>query len=144
MSDTRRHRIPPRMTRIARKLRRDMTGPERALWHLLRSRGLNELKFRRQHPIGPFVADFYCAEARLVVEVDGWSHEDAAADTRRQAYIEARGMRVFRVSNDDVLKHRVAVMDAVLAAAEEQIAALDPHPNPLPKREREPEISAET
>ncbi len=144
MNDTRKHRIQPRMTRVARKLRRDMTGPERALWHLLRSRGLNGLKFRRQHPIGPFVADFYCAQAKLVVEVDGLSHEDADADSRRQAYIEAQGMRVFRVSNDDVLKHRVAVMDAVLAAAEEQRTALDPHPNPLPEREREPEGPAET
>jgi len=69
----------------ARSLRRTMTAPERALWSLLRRKHLG-LHFRRQHPIGPFVLDFYCASARLCVEIDGPAHADRGeADARRTA-----------------------------------------------------------
>lgn len=108
------------------------------MWHLLRSRNAGDLKFRRQHVVGPFVVDFYCPAAKLVVEVDGESHEDPEADARRTAYLEAQGMKVFRVTNDQVLHQRLAVMDAILDVTEERLEqSKNPHPSPLPKRERE-------
>lgn len=74
------HRADPQSSdqkiRFARKLRQDATPPERMLWHLLRNRRLGGYKFRRQQPIGPFIADFYCEAASLVVEWDGHSHHD--------------------------------------------------------------------
>ena len=92
--------------RRARRLRREMTQAEKLLWSVLRNRGLGGLKFRRQYPIGSYVVDFYCHEIRLVVEVDGESHEGRQeADKQRQEFLEAFGYRVFRVTNDDVLKN---------------------------------------
>ena len=80
---------------------------------------LARLKFRRQHPIGPFVVDFYCHDVRLVVEVDGMSHDGRGPeDRRRTAFLEGRaGLRVLRVSNDDVLRDPEAVAMAILRAA---------------------------
>jgi very-short-patch-repair endonuclease len=124
------------MTQIARRLRRDMTYPEHTLWRLLRSRELDGLKFRRQHPIGPYVADFYCAAASLVIEVDGQSHEDPDADARREAYLQGQGLKVLRVTNDQVLYERQVVLDAILEVAEARMREKDPHPGPLPMRER--------
>src|SRR5581483_10359265 len=88
----------------SRRLRRDATGPESLLWSVLGSRQLAGLKFRRQHPTGPYVVDFYSGSARLVVELDGLSHDDTAEnDARRSQYLQKAGLRVMRVLNDDVL-----------------------------------------
>jgi very-short-patch-repair endonuclease len=88
------------------------------LWGLLRGRRLAGFRFRRQHPIGPYVVDFYCPAHRLVVEVDGLSHADRAEDDRRrQDYLEIVAfLRVFRVGNDDVLHNPEAVIVGVLKA----------------------------
>jgi very-short-patch-repair endonuclease len=108
----------PRMIERARQLRRESTIPEHFLWSLLRGGGLAGLKFRRQHPIGPFVADFYCHDVARVVELDGMSHEGRAeADSQRTRYLEGQGMRVLRLTNDDVLNDREAVALAILKAA---------------------------
>jgi very-short-patch-repair endonuclease len=108
----------PPMIERARRLRKDTTIPERFLWGLLRDGRLEGLKFRRQHPIGPFVADFYCHDATLVVEVDGMSHDGRAeADSQRTRYLESQGLRVLRIGNDDILKDREAVAMAILRAA---------------------------
>ncbi len=81
-----------------------MTGPERKLWSLLRGRRLGGLKFRRQAPIGPFIVDFFCAEKKLIVELDGASHADRGEyDRRRQVFLEKCGYRVLRIDNDEVL-----------------------------------------
>jgi very-short-patch-repair endonuclease len=102
----------------ARQLRRDATFPERILWGLLRDRRLSDVKFRRQHPVGPYVVDFYCSSHRLVVELDGRSHDDRGLrDRQRQDYLESvAGLKVFRVSNDDVLRERESVVLGVLRA----------------------------
>ena len=118
MNRTQRHRVQPHMTQIARRLRRDMRYPERTLWRLLRSRELDGLKFRRQQAIGPFVADFYCAAASLVIEVDGQSHDDPDADARREEYLHAQGLEILRVTNDQVLYERQVVIDAIAEVAE--------------------------
>jgi very-short-patch-repair endonuclease len=102
----------------ARQLRRDATIPERVLWSLLRDRRLNGVKFRRQHPIGPYIVDFYCGSHGLVVELDGRSHDDRGLeDRRRQEYLESvAGLRVIRVGNDDVFQDRESVLLGVLRA----------------------------
>jgi very-short-patch-repair endonuclease len=117
----------------ARRLRRDMTIPERKLWTMLRGRQLARLKFRRQHPIGPYIADFACEEKKLVIELDGDSHIGRAAyDHRRQAAIEQLGYKVIRVGNDDVLRDDEAVLELILTACGIEPRAPHPHFNPLP------------
>ena len=81
---------------------------------MLRGGRLTGLKFRRQHPVGPFVVDFYCHSAALVVELDGMSHDDRLEeDNRRTQYLEAQGLRVYRVTNDDLLDDPDAVAVAI-------------------------------
>ena len=87
----------------ARALRRRATPAEQKLWERLRNRRLKGLKFRRQHPLGPYIADFYCAAHRLVVELDGGIHEQQREeDARRTAYFEAYGYKVLRFRNEEV------------------------------------------
>jgi very-short-patch-repair endonuclease len=99
----------------ARALRRDMTEVERRLWFLLRGRRLEGGKFRRQHLVGPFIADFACVRHRLIVELDGGQHAEAQAayDVRRTAWLEAHGWRVIRFWNDAVFATPDAVVDAI-------------------------------
>ncbi len=111
----------PRITRDrARRLRRELTLPEIALWAALRGRRLKGLRFRRQHPIGPYILDFYCDERRLAVEVDGQMHDQPDAlrhDARRDEWLAAKGIRVHRMGASDVLDDLGAVLDGILLAA---------------------------
>ena len=87
----------------ARGLRRRSPPPERILWSILRGRRLGGLKFRRQEPIGPYVVDFCCRERKLVVELDGMSHDDKQQhDELRARWLEEQGYRILRVTNWDV------------------------------------------
>lgn len=89
----------------ARQLRRPLTPTERLLWQQLRDRHLDGLKFRRQHPVGPFVLDFYCEDLRLAIEVDGGVHsteEQARRDAERQAVLEKMGIRFIRIPAADI------------------------------------------
>jgi very-short-patch-repair endonuclease len=105
-----------------RRLRRDQTEAERVLWQHLRDRRLLGCKFRRQHRIGPYFADFACVEAMLVVELDGSQHlAQRRHDDARTRFLEARGFRVRRFWNDEVLRDTTDVLHAI-------IAALAPHP----------------
>jgi len=95
-------------TEFARGLRRNMTEAERRFWSIVRGRRIKGLKFRRQQPVGPFVVDFICVDARLIVELDGAQHRDEEQfwhDYRRTAYLKALGYEVMRFSNVEVLKH---------------------------------------
>jgi very-short-patch-repair endonuclease len=106
----------------SRQLRQEMTIPERLLWGKLRSHRLAGLQFRRQHPIGPYVVDFYCPTAKLVIEIDGRSHcGQEIPDRQRQEFLEQHGLRVIRFSNDRVINH---LTDVVRAIAEVCQAAL--------------------
>lgn len=101
----------------ARNLRRGDTHAEVRMWNALRARRLGGWKWKRQVPWGPFFLDFFCAEAALVVEVDGGQHADQLAyDARRTAYLEASGLRVLRFWNSAVLINRAGVCEAILAA----------------------------
>jgi very-short-patch-repair endonuclease len=107
----------------ARGLRRTQSEPEAIVWAALRDRQLHGFKFRRQHPLGAFVVDFYCAEARLVVELDGPSHvgrEDY--DQRRQSWLEEQGLRVLRFTNDQVRQSLGEVLDLLGAACRQRRA----------------------
>ena len=104
----------------ARSLRREMTLPEGLLWRALKRRP-NGLKFRRQHPIGQFVVDFYCATARLAVEVDGEAHgmgANPARDARRDGWLTTQGLRVIRVAARDVLRDVDAAVREIVAACD--------------------------
>jgi Uncharacterized protein conserved in bacteria len=98
----------------ARQLRRDATAAERKLWSHLRNRQLVGLKFRRQVPIGRCIVDFACVEAKVVVEVDGSQHADSAADRARDSALRAKGYRVVRVWNNEVMETIEGVL-AVIA-----------------------------
>lgn len=114
---------------FARRLRRTMTDAERRLWRHLRNRELIGWKFRRQHPIGPYVVDFACLEAKLVVEADGGQHNDSIADQRRNAHLRSEGFRVLRFWNHDVLGNIECVVQVIL----EVLAVTHPLPSPAPQ-----------
>ena len=95
---------PKYTTDLCRKLRADQTPTEAKLWEALRNRGLNGHKFRRQHPIGRYVADFYCPEAGLVIELDGEAHsvhDQAEYDKIRDTELKGRDLKVIRIKNDE-------------------------------------------
>jgi very-short-patch-repair endonuclease len=101
----------------ARQLRRDQTDAEQALWARLRDRQLCGAKFRRQHPIGPFVADFCCPQGKLIVELDGGQHATrVAADQKRARFLQEQGYRVLRFWNHDVLGNTEAVLERIVEA----------------------------
>ena len=121
----------PYDTQRCRCLREQRTEAEHRLWQCLRGHRLAGMKFRRQHPVGPYFVDFYCAEARLVVEVDGSQHiGDARYDERRTLAIESAGLRVLRFFNDDVLARTDDVLEAIVAARDSPLPALRAVPLP--------------
>jgi very-short-patch-repair endonuclease len=102
------------MLDLARGLRRNMTDAERRLWRVLREQRGEGTPFRRQHPIGPYIVDFVCLRARLVVEVDGGQHDaQAEADAERTRWLTGRGYRVVRFWNDDVLRRPSVVAEEI-------------------------------
>ena len=116
-------RVPEKTLRRARELRRKMTLPEVVLWNALRKSGLGELRFRRQHPIGPYVLDFYLPSARLAIEIDGSVHESAMQakhDERRTAWLAQNHVVVLRVPARDIL--RDGTLERVLLGIEQMAA----------------------
>ena len=106
---------PPALREFRRELRRDSTDAERAIWWVVRNRHLG-VKFRRQHSMGPYTLDFYCAELKLAVEIDGGQHyEDAGRryDQSRDEALKAMGIRTLRFSNLDVLRETEGVGEAI-------------------------------
>lgn len=103
-------------TTRARRLRRDMTDAERVLWFALRDRRLFGLKFRRQVPLGPFIADFYCAELRLVLEADRGQHS-SARDAIRHTHLAALGYRTLRFSNAEIHQNLPGVLTRIAGEA---------------------------
>ena len=110
---------PDLKTGHAKAFRRNMTAAERKLWRRIRANRFLGLSFQRQEPVGPYIVDFYCSVARLVIELDGDAHfYTAAADRQRQAYLESLGMTVLRFPNFEVLSNTGHVMDMIYAACE--------------------------
>lgn len=107
----------PRAREFAHKMRGELTDAETILWSRLQGRRLNGWRFRRQHPVGPFIADFACARARLIVEVDGATHssnQERAYDDERTRYLEAQSWSVLRVWNSDVYDNLNGVLNTII------------------------------
>jgi very-short-patch-repair endonuclease len=124
---TKRHEVTRQR---ARALRSDMTGPERALWSVLRAGQLG-VKFQRQVVLAPYVTDFAARSERLVIEIDGETHvgretEDAA----RTAALEARGFRVLRFTNSEVMTNLEGVLRAIMIALGREVEPPSPQPSP--------------
>ena len=130
--------MPPVRRQIsphAAQLRRDMTDVERKLWYAVRDRRLDGFKFRRQATIGPFIVDFLCAEARLIVELDGGQHSEER-DARRTAFLETEGFRGLRFWNNALIESFEGVLEMIHAALVEAVTEerrRRPSPNPLPR-----------
>ncbi len=100
----------------ARELRRDSTYPEKICWELLRAHRMARIKFRRQHPIGPYFADFACVQRKLIIEIDGEHHANhAEADARRTVFMEGEGWRVIRFPASEVVSNREGIWAAIEA-----------------------------
>lgn len=111
-----RRKNPPPSISIerARQMRREPTYPETLLWRRLRANQLCGLHFRRQHPIGPYIVDYYCGAAKLAVELDGESHEGRETyDQTRAKFLQAAGVRVVRFSDDDVIRNPEGVLHVI-------------------------------
>jgi len=114
----------------ARTLRWEMTDAEKLLWRHLRMEQIGGYKFRRQHPLGNYIADFICLEAALVLEVDGGQHADSADnDAIRTQWLEAKGLHVMRFWNNEVLNN----IEGVKLAIWNYLSTLQP-PSQLPPR----------
>ncbi|MBI3901939.1 MAG: endonuclease domain-containing protein [Nitrosomonadales bacterium] len=104
-------------TARARSLRHDMTDAERLLWRALRGKQLNGQRFRRQHPIGQYIADFACIEQQIVVELDGGRHQEQLAyDEQRTTFLRLHGWQVLRFWNNDVLNNLDGVLSTIVAS----------------------------
>ena len=111
--------LPTRTRKHSCDLRQASTEAERKLWYRLRSGRLNGYKFRRQHPIPPYVADFYYEAARLVIELDGSQHNQVV-DRIRTAYMEARGLKILRFWDNEALQQTDAILETILHAVSER------------------------
>jgi very-short-patch-repair endonuclease len=103
-----------------------MSMPERLLWQHLRG-SPEGLRFRRQHPAGPYVLDFFCARANLAIKIDGLTHDNAAEhakDMRRDDWMMAHRIETLRIPASDVFRDVIAVADAIVAVAQERLAQM--------------------
>jgi very-short-patch-repair endonuclease len=119
-------RAPKETIANARRLRRNLSAPEAQLWSRLRKRAPGKPTFRRQHPIGPYVLDFFCARARLAIEIDGISHDMGdrpQRDIRRDAWLEAQGLTVLRIAAGELPGRLDAAVDGIVRMAAALIEA---------------------
>ncbi|MGN6313057.1 MAG: endonuclease domain-containing protein [Rhodanobacteraceae bacterium] len=126
---TRQHLLKNLRQSRTRALSQNSTDAEQLLWRYLRNRNLGGLKFRRQVPLGSYIADFACMEQHLVVELDGAQNLDCKRDGTRTLALERAGFRVLRFWNHDALLQTEAVLETILHASN------PPHPGPLPQAE---------
>jgi very-short-patch-repair endonuclease len=121
-------RAPTKTIGTAQRLRRQLSVPEARLWNRLRRRSPAQPAFRRQHPIGPFVLDFYCAKARLAIEIDGASHnmgDRPQRDIRRDAWLEKHGVTVVRIVANDLTRKIDEAADAIVRMAAARLEQAD-------------------
>jgi len=124
MPKPRAHSIAPEILQLARDFRHPLTAPEANIWHAVRNRQLG-FKFRRQHAIGRFIADFYCAESKLVIEIDGDTHaapDQKACDAARTAWLVERGFEVIRFQAGEGDRKLQGVLEAIRRACETRTA----------------------
>jgi very-short-patch-repair endonuclease len=127
----REHRVDPKLLQFARDMRREPAPAEQILWACLRNRRLNGFKFRRQHAVGGYITDFFCAECELIVELDGDSHEDRRAhDEKRTELLKQRGFEVVRFPNTEVFDNLDGVLEKILELCERRKPAEGNGPSP--------------
>ena len=113
----------------AKQLRRELTPEEKRFWYLLRSRRFADYKFRRQHPVGHYIVDFACCEARLAIELDGGQHQERQGyDARRTAWLNQKGWHIIRFWNNELWQNEEAVLWQILQALQTRL----PSPRPSP------------
>ncbi|QLE54173.1 endonuclease domain-containing protein [Nostoc sp. TCL26-01] len=118
----------PEIEAAAIQLRQKLTPAEKQLWQALRGGKLGGFKFRRQHPVGRFILDFYCPACKLVIEVDGAIHNyQADYDAERTKYLEAYGYTVVRFQNEEVMQQLEKILEQILEA----VITLTPNPSPV-------------
>ncbi len=133
-----RYLYTPEHLQFARDLRRNMTDAERRLWGALRAQRFAGWKFRRQEPLGDYIADFICHDARLVIEIDGGQHAESQRDVRRDTWFAEQGYHVLRFWNNEVLGQQEAVLERIV----DTLATLSPSPSlspSLPPRKLSPQ-----
>jgi very-short-patch-repair endonuclease len=119
------------LTNIAKSFRKRPTEAERVLWRYLRGKGLEELKFKRQQPIGKYIVDFVCFDKRVVIEVDGGQHaRNKGKDIERDKWLEGQGFKVLRFWDNEVLGNIEGVLEVI-----KEVFSISPSPYPLPSRE---------
>ena len=124
------------LVKPARRLRWELTDVERKLWYHLRGRRFEGVKFRRQYPIGRYIVDFICVEQKLIIELDGGQHAlNVAYDQARDAWLAEQGYHMLRFWNNEVIENMEGVLISI------KTALGNPHPGPLPGRERGKEVS---
>ncbi len=124
--------LPVDLLRFARELRQSQTDAESLVWSLVRDRRLADCKFRRQHPVEPYVLDFYCHDKRLAIELDDGQHnteQKRKTDETRTRFLSAQGIQVIRFWNDDVLQDTEAVLEAIWNGLHENRGSLTPNPS---------------
>ncbi len=110
-------KLPEDLKTWAREMRKQMPDAEVLLWKLLRNRSIAGAKFRRQHPVGRYILDFYCDEKKLAIELDGSQHADQCAyDQQRDAFLNNMGIRVLRFWNNQMLLETEAVLEVIYQA----------------------------
>jgi very-short-patch-repair endonuclease len=120
---------PPRTTRIARNLRQRESWGERLMWAWLRDRRFTGYKFRRQHPLGPYILDFFCTGAKLDVEVDVFQHgspDNQVNDTTRDAFLQDQGIKVLRFWSSHLRRDKQVIRDKIWQTLQERA------PQPVP------------
>jgi 16S rRNA processing protein RimM len=122
---------PSNTLEIARRLRVDLTEAEKLLWSRLRSKQIHNLKFRRQHPIPPYIADFFCDEKKLIIEIDGGQHSPES-DKKRTNFLAQKGFRILRFWNHEVTENIEGVLEKISLEA---CGESGPSPCPLPEGE---------
>ena len=108
------------MSNKSRELRKNSTEAERKLWSRLRAKRFMGLKFRRQEPIGRYIADFYCAGKKLVIELDGGQHANSIGDEKRDEFMESKGIRVLRIWNNEIMNNIEGVMEHIKTEVEKR------------------------
>ncbi|GAB6186477.1 DUF559 domain-containing protein [Thermopirellula anaerolimosa] len=127
--------LAPQFLAFIRNLRREQTDAERLLWSILRDRRFFGLKFRRQHPAGRYVLDFYCHEHKVAVEIDGGQHfteEGMRRDARREAFLKSQGIHVLRYTNLEVLENLEGVLEDIARKLGVMTGSVQPSPQPSP------------
>jgi very-short-patch-repair endonuclease len=131
-------RLPTDILKYARELRKNQTDAEQLIWNLLRGRRFLGKKFRRQHPVGRYILDFYCHEEKLAIELDGGQHNEPVQekkDSKRTEFLEKQGIKVLRFWNNEVLQQTESVLEALYNAIHLALPSSPSPPTPLPKGE---------